>query len=210
MSDRPRPPGYRAMHLHAMDRVPWADGRMTWLPLRGQLGIHAFGAAAFTARAAGEHVVEPHTESEGRDHEELYFVTRGRATFTLDGEQVDAPAGMFVFVEDPAVHRSAVAAEDDTAVLVFGGEPSFTPAGHEYIARVRGALLERDPARARALAEAGLRELPDSPGVRYALALAAAANGDDEDARRRLAVAVVPELADEARKGAVLSRLPAG
>jgi uncharacterized membrane-anchored protein len=110
------------------------------------------------------------------------------------------------------VHRSAVAAEDDTAVLVFGGEPRFTPAGHEYIARVRGALLEHDPAGARVLAEAGLRELPDSPGVRYALALAAAANGDDEEARRRLAEAVagVPELADEARKDVALRRLPAG
>lgn len=109
MSDRPRPPGYRAMHLDAMDSVPWAEGRMTWVAVRGQLGINAFGAAAFTARAAGEQVVEPHTESEGRDHEELYFVARGRATFTLDGVKVDAPAVMFVFVEDPAVHRSAVA-----------------------------------------------------------------------------------------------------
>jgi hypothetical protein len=69
---------------------------MTWRPVRGQLGMDAFGAAAFTARVAGELVVEPHTESQGRGHEELYFVARGRATFTLDGDQVDAPAGMFV------------------------------------------------------------------------------------------------------------------
>jgi hypothetical protein len=45
--------------------------------------------------------------------------------------------------------------------------------------------------------------------VRYALALAAAARGDDEEARRRLdeAVAAVPELAGEARTEAVLARL---
>ena len=45
---------------------------------------------------------------------------RGCATFTLDGAQVDAPAGTFVVV-DPAVHRRAVAAESGTAVLALGG-----------------------------------------------------------------------------------------
>jgi hypothetical protein len=51
--------------------------------------------------------------------------------------------------------------------------------------------------------------LPDSPGVCYALALAAAASGADDEARRWLAQAVerVPELADEARKDALLARL---
>jgi len=179
--------------------------------VRGQLGIHAFGAAAFTAAHAGDEVVEPHAKSpDGRGHEELYHVARGRATFTLADEQLDAPAGTFVFVEDPTVLRAAVAAEPDTAVLVFGGDPTaFTPAGEEYMARVRAALLDDDLSRARALAHAGLRELPDSPGVRYAPALAAAASGDDEAARRRLAEAVerVPGLAGEARTDAVLARL---
>jgi hypothetical protein len=40
--------------------------------------------------------------------EELYFVHSGRARFELDGEQVDAPAGTFVFVP-PAVKRTAFA-----------------------------------------------------------------------------------------------------
>jgi len=204
-------PGFRTVHLDDLEEVPWKDARLTYRPLRGQLGISAFGAAAFTAAHAGDEVVEPHAESpDGRGQQELYFVARGRATFTLAGEQLDAPTGTFVFVEDPTVLRAAVAAEPDTAVLVFGGDPAaFTPAGEEYIARVRAALLEDDPGRARALAEAGRRELPDSPGVAYALALAAAASGDDAEARRRLAEAVdrVPELADEARTDAVLARL---
>jgi hypothetical protein len=200
-------PGYRALHLDDVEAVPWA-GDMTWRPLRGQLGIRAFGAAAFTAAEAGEPVVEPHSESaDGRGHEELYYVARGRATFTLDGDALDAPAGTFVFVGDPAVHRSAVAAEPDTAVLAFGGEPTFTPAGHEFAARVR-ARLDR-PEEARALAEEGLKELPESPGVRVALAYAAVARGDDAEARRRLAEAVErePELAAEARDDPVLARL---
>jgi len=199
------------MHLDELDAVPWAGGSMTWRPVRGQLGIRAFGAAAFTAAQAGDAVVEAHVESgDGRGHQELYFVARGRATFTLDGRELDAPAGTFVFVEEPSVRRAAVAAEPDTAVLAFGGDAgAFLPAGDEYIARVRGALLDGAPQRARELAAAGLRELPDSPGVRYALALAAAAGGDDEQARARLAEAVerVPALADEARTDAALARL---
>jgi mannose-6-phosphate isomerase-like protein (cupin superfamily) len=55
--------------------------------------------------------------------EELYVVLRGRATFTLDGEEVDAPAGTFVYVHDAAVARMAVPAEPDTAVLAISGTP---------------------------------------------------------------------------------------
>jgi hypothetical protein len=66
-------------------------------------------------------------------------VLRGAARFVLDGERLDAPAGTLVVVE-PHVHREAVATEPDTAVLAFGGPPTFTPAGHEYMARVRGAV----------------------------------------------------------------------
>lgn len=197
----------RVMALDAVEAVPWKAG-MTWRPLRSQLGIRAFGAAAFTAELVGETVVEPHAEApDGRGHQELYFVSRGGARFILDGRSIDAPAGTFVFVEDPSVHREAIATEPATAVLVFGGEPTFTPAGEEYIARVRAHL--DDPAAARALADAGLRELPDSPGARYALALAAAAQGFDVEARRRLAEAVerVPELADEARVDPLLAAL---
>jgi hypothetical protein len=115
-----------------------------------------------------------------------------------------------VFVEDPAVRRGAVAAEPDTAVLVFGGERgAFIPAGEEIMARVRAALLEQDTGRARALAEIGLRELPTARACAMRSRWRAAARGDDEEARRRLdeAVAAVPELAAEARTEAVLARL---
>jgi hypothetical protein len=182
---------------------------MTWRPVRGQLGIRAFGAAAFTAEQPGELVVEPHTESgDGRGHQELYFVARGHAEFTLGGQQLEAPEGTFVFVEDPAVHRSAVATQPGTAVLVFGGERAFTPAGEEYMARVRH-LAASDPEGALRLAEQGLRELPESPGARYAMALATAAQGDDSRAREWLAQAVaeIPELVAEARGDPALARL---
>jgi hypothetical protein len=47
----------------------------------------------------------------------------GHAVFTIDGNDVDAPAGTLVFVRDPALLRSARATEDDTAIVVIGGRP---------------------------------------------------------------------------------------
>jgi hypothetical protein len=116
-------PGYRAVHLDELEAVPWA-GDMTWHPVRGQLGIRAFGAAAFTAAETGEPVVEPHSESEdGRGHEELYYVARGHAAFTIEGEEIDAPEGTLVYVPDPAAMRSAVAQVAGTTVVGLGGTP---------------------------------------------------------------------------------------
>jgi len=182
------------------------EGRADAAAGRSQLGLLAFGAAGFVGRMPGDLVVEPHTEQEGRGHQELYVVLRGAARFTLDGETVDAPAGTLVVVE-PHVHREAVATEPDTAVLALGGPPTFQPAGHEYMARVRGAVGR--PEEALAIAEAGLEELPDSPGAQYAMALALAAAGDAGGARRRLDEAIerVPDLRREALRDPLLSSL---
>ena len=63
------------------------------------------------------------TEGEAQAHQEAYLVLEGAARFTVDGTDVDAPAGTFVFVEAPALERSAVATEDGTVVLALGAEP---------------------------------------------------------------------------------------
>jgi hypothetical protein len=47
-------------------------------------------------------------------------VIAGRATFTLDGEEVDAPTGTIVHLPEPALKRSAVALEPGTTVLAVG------------------------------------------------------------------------------------------
>jgi hypothetical protein len=75
------------------------------------------------------------------------------------------------------------------------------------MARVRGAVDR--PQEALAIAETGLNELPDSPGARYAMAPAAAAAGDPDEARRRLdeAVAQVPDLRGEAQADPLLAPL---
>jgi mannose-6-phosphate isomerase-like protein (cupin superfamily) len=95
------------------------DGRCPWRPIRHHLGITAFGVNSWTARDAGDRVINEHAEED--DQEELYVVLRGRATFELDGEKVDAPEGTLVFAR-PGVKRTAFAEEAGTTILVVGGE----------------------------------------------------------------------------------------
>jgi quercetin dioxygenase-like cupin family protein len=109
---------------------PLDDGRTPLKPVRHRLGITAFGVNAWTAAAAGDRMIPEHDQE--NDDEELYLVQRGRATFELDGERVDAPAGTLVFVQ-PAVRRTAFAEEAETTILAVGATPgeAFQPAGWE-------------------------------------------------------------------------------
>lgn len=95
-----------------------------WRPVRRHFGIRSFGASAYLGDE-GQGVVPDHTEADdsGTRHEELFLVASGRATFTIGGEEVDAPAGTFLYVRDPAVRRYAVAREPGTAVFAVGGTP---------------------------------------------------------------------------------------
>lgn len=105
-------------------------GELTWLPLRRALGVTGFGIALWEAADAGDELIERHDETTtgaGDAHEELYLVLDGRATFTVDGEEIDAPAGTIVFVRDPALLRAARATADDTTIFMVGG-----PAGVPY------------------------------------------------------------------------------
>ena len=156
----------------------------------------------------GDDVVEPHDEDPDLGHEELYFVARGRATFTLDGETYDAPAGTYVFVPDTATHRHAVAAEAGTTVLSFGGPPTFTPSAWEWMFRAV-ALAESDPAQAREIVRDGLEKHPESPGLRIALARALLREGDEAGARAALrdALARQPDAEEYVRQDAELAAL---
>jgi quercetin dioxygenase-like cupin family protein len=93
-----------------------------WKPIRHHLGIGAFGVNAGIAHNAGDWVVEEHTELQenAAGHEELYFVVQGHARFTIDGEEIDAPAGTLVFVADPGTRRAAKASVPETTVLYVG------------------------------------------------------------------------------------------
>ena len=108
--------GYAATHLDDIEQ------RDVWIPVRSHFGIGAFGTNAYRAKEAGDAVIGEHSELMAK-HEELYVVLNGHATFTVGGEQVDAPAGTLVFVSDPAARRGAVAKEAGTTVLVVGAKP---------------------------------------------------------------------------------------
>jgi hypothetical protein len=129
------PGGYRTARLEEIPRVENHGLRLeaAWKPVRHHLGITAFGTNAYVAGTPGEVVIEEHDEGEDYAHQELYLVLRGRATFTVDGEAVDAPAGTFVFLEDPGLTRKAVAEEAGTAVLAVGAKAgeAFVPSAWE-------------------------------------------------------------------------------
>jgi len=85
-------------------------------------GIGSFGVSAYVAEAAGDVFISAHDELDTK-HEELFFVVQGHATFTVAGETIEAPAGTFVYVRDPALARGATAREPGTTLLAVGGEP---------------------------------------------------------------------------------------
>jgi quercetin dioxygenase-like cupin family protein len=121
-----------------IDNIPTRasePGEPEWKPIRLHFGITGFGVNAWKAVEAGQLVIERHTETEDSDtlHQELYFVASGRATFTVDGETLDAPAGTLVYVPDPSSVREAVAEDAGTVVLIVGGAPgeAFRPSGWE-------------------------------------------------------------------------------
>ena len=113
--------GYAIAHLDEIEEL--SDGRQPWRPVRHHFGITSFGINTWTAREAGERIINEHDEADDSDRsEELYLVTQGRAVFELDGERRDAPAGTFVFVE-PDVKRTAFAEEPGTTIVAVGGVP---------------------------------------------------------------------------------------
>ena len=85
-----------------------------WHMLRRELGVEAFGINAWTSREAGQTIIGEHDEVSGgaAGHEEVYIVLSGHATFTVDGETLEAPDGTVVFVRDPGVKRSAELTRD--------------------------------------------------------------------------------------------------
>jgi hypothetical protein len=102
-----------------------------WKPLRRFFGIGSFGTNLAKATQPGDVLTHDHTEAEGAGtrHEELFLIVGGHATYRVDGEEIDAPAGTFLYVPDPETLRGAVARDAGTTMLIVGGEPgaAFTP-----------------------------------------------------------------------------------
>jgi tetratricopeptide (TPR) repeat protein len=182
-----------------LDELWREDG---WAPIRKALDIRSFGINAWRSTDAGGRVIPDH-EEEATGHEELYLVTAGHATFTIDGEEVDAPAGTILLVRDPAVSRGAVAREPGTVVVTAGGKPgeAYSPHPWETNRDVFAALDAGRPEEAKRLLFDALDRYENRSTLYYNLACAEALLGETDAAVEHLDLALRsrPALADLAR-----------
>ena len=86
---------YEKAHIDEIASNQWPH----WIPVRHHFGIETFGINLWRGQDDGT-VIPEHDES-ASSAPELYYVVEGQATFTVDGDEVDAPAGTCVWVTDP-------------------------------------------------------------------------------------------------------------
>lgn len=194
--------GWQSVNLDEIEPIPVVGGTLLWRPVRRTLDIGAFGINSYVAPNAGDDVVEEHRET-SLGHEEIYVVLSGRATFELDGEELDAPAGTVVFIREPNVKRHARAAEANTSVLAVGGprgEPYEPSAWEDFFAAERHRNAGDYDAYADELADAAARR-PDNGAAFYNLACAEALAGRSDAAIEHLqrALELRPDAGDAAR-----------
>jgi hypothetical protein len=170
------------VHIDELELIRVGEHGLQWRPIRMHFGIRAFGTNAYTAEVGNE-IVEDHTEKTV-GHEEMYVVVSGHATFTLDGDEVDAPAGTVVHIPDPSVRRKAVAAEPGTRILAVGGKPGekYEPSAWELGFKA----AEMEPTEAVRYVEEHMGEYPDSGATHYNLACFKALAGDSDGALEEL------------------------
>jgi hypothetical protein len=188
-------PAYLRSHLSELETVPLDHG--AWRPIRRPLALTGFAANAYSA-GAGEAVIEPHDETSAGagGHQELYLVASGTATFTVAGEPVDAPAGTLVAIE-PGVMREAVAAADDTTVVVIGGRPgsALPPSPYEYWYSALPAERAGDLEGAHSTVSEGLEHWPGHGTLHYVLGSLCARMGRRDDALEHLSIALANDRA---------------
>jgi hypothetical protein len=92
-----------------------------WHSVGGHFGITGFGVNVSRADA-GREIIVPHTETDDGRQEELYIVVRGRARFTLDGEELEL-GELELLHATHEVMREAVALETPTVIVCVGGTP---------------------------------------------------------------------------------------
>ena len=196
MSDKPK---WEVTRLGDIER------RGRDIPVREHLGIRAFGVNAFTPGENGTLIGE-HDEA-GSGQEELYIVLDGTATFEIDGETVDAPAGSFVFIR-PESRRKATG---DGTVLAVGASPNEAYQAFDwgdawsFHSDSMRAYNEQRYADAVEAVRAGLERSPDHPGLNYNYACFATLAGDTSDetfTHLRRSVELFPPFREQARRDA--------
>jgi tetratricopeptide (TPR) repeat protein len=163
--------------------LPDSSSARSWWGIRNHFGIGSFGVNAWTAPEAGADIINDHDEVD-TGHEELYLVIDGRATFTVDGETIDAPEGTAVFVRDPAARRKAVAEEPGATVLAVGGRPGavFEPSSWERSAPALAYFASQEYENAHEALMVIHEDDPKDATVLYNLACAESQLGRTDDA----------------------------
>jgi len=183
-------------------RLDDLERRGRFIAVREYLGIHSFGINAVTLGDDGT-LINEHDES-GSGQEEVYVVLDGTATFDIDGQTFDAPAGTFVSVP-PESRRKATG---DATILALGGTP-----GEVYQALDWGeawsihqesmtAYGEQRYADALGAVRSGLERFPDHAGLNYNYACFATLAGEIDDAtfsRLRRSSELFPPFREQAR-----------
>ena len=185
--------GYEVARLDEIEELD--DGREPFRPIRHHFGITSFGITAWTAREAGDRIINEHDEDDD-GAEELYLVTEGRARFELDGESIDAPAGTFVFVR-AAAKRTAYAEEAGTTIVAIGatsGKP-YEATGWEVWAAIRPIYEGGDHAEVVKRLRVVVAEHPEYALLFYNLACCESQLGDSVEAIEHLGRAV--EMSDQ-------------
>jgi uncharacterized cupin superfamily protein len=117
---------YEKAHIDEIASNKWPH----WIPIRHHFGIETFGINIWRGQDDGT-VIPEHDES-ASGAPELYYVVEGQATFTVEGDEVDAPAGTCLWVTDPSAKRAGRASRPDTLVLSVGAAApgqAYAPAG---------------------------------------------------------------------------------
>ncbi len=179
--------------LSIPEKAREGEGDRTFVGIRRTLDIGSFGVNAIRQAKAGEELVNEHDErgpgSTGQ--EELYVLLQGSATFTVDGEELDAPHGTALLVL-PDSKRSAVATSDETIVLVVGGVPgeAYRPGPMQAAEGFMDRYNAKDYAGALESVQRALETHPGNALVLYNIACMSALLGDRETAMSALAESV--------------------
>ena len=181
---------YQVAHLDEIEVLD--DGRQPYRAVRHRFGITSFGITTWTAREAGDRILNEHDEADTNDgSEELYLVQSGNAVFELDGERVEAPAGTFVFAP-PGVKRTAFAEEAGTTIVAVGGVPgkAYDPVGWELWAPLRPQYEAGDYDPVMDRLQEIVAESPQYPLLAYNLACLESLTGHRDEALEHLARAI--------------------
>jgi tetratricopeptide (TPR) repeat protein len=178
---------YAVARIDEIDEL--SDGRCPFRPVRKHFGIMSFGVNTWTGKSAGDRIINEHDEAD--EHEELYLVQQGRATFELDGERVDAPAGTMVFAR-PGVKRTAFAEDAGTTIVAIGGTPgeAYEPSGFEVWLPINALYEAGKYAEAADRGRELIEENPGYAGLLYNVACCESLAGRTDDAIEHLRRAI--------------------